>query len=185
MIAKMKTLKLVLPLLIAGITFNLSTTRAQGVAPDLTPTFEYFTLKSRGNDTLQYLKKNYGPQGLRYNDKTLELLVNDLPFKSCWTFLINNGTLVKFVFFTDPVEKVKEKIKKRLPLWSVHAVILTGLSPQVKKQENLELYRKIEIYGFHKILPLDKQLYHLIKNIKVEFTYLEYDEDFGEETIVE
>jgi hypothetical protein len=166
------------------MSFNLFPASAQ----ESILTFEYFTLKSCGNDTLQYLEKNYGLPNFRYENKTLEFFINkaknDLPFKSCWTYLGGDNTLVKFVFFTDPAEKVKEKIRKGLPIRRIHAYIWM-LGPWIKIPEKLELYRKIEKFGFHKILPLDKQLYRLIKDIKMEDTYWEYDEYFGGEKIVE
>jgi hypothetical protein len=180
----MKTLKFVLPLLIAGMAFNLSPARAQ----EFVPTFEYFTLKSCGNDTLQYLEKNYGSRGQRYDNKTFELLINDtkndVPFTSCWTYLIDDGTVIKFVFFIDPVKKVKERIKKGLPLWCVNVSIWTALSPKVKDPGRKKLYETLEKLGFNKIQTLDKRLYNLIKDIKVEFTYWEYELNFDHTSIV-
>jgi hypothetical protein len=173
----MKTLKFVLPLLVVGMAFNLSPARAQ----EFVPTFEYFTLKSCGNDTLQYLEKNYGPRGQRYDDKTFELLINDVkndvPFTSCWTYRIKSGTVVKFVFFIDPIEKVKERIKNGLPLWCINVSMM--LSSKMKDIR----YETLEKLGFNKIQTLDNLLYNLIKDIKVDFTW-EYSLNFDHTSIV-
>jgi hypothetical protein len=182
----MKTLKFVWSLLVVGVTCYALPACAQ---QDLSPVFDYFTLKECGNDTLLYLDKNHGSRNVRYYDKPIEMLVTearrDLPFKSCWIYLNNTGWVIKIVFFFDPAERVKEMVKKKLPIRRVSADILTTLAPHVQIPERIELYRRLKDFGFHKILPINRPLYRVLKDIVVEFSDYEDDNGFGYEKIVE
>ncbi|MDR2129622.1 MAG: hypothetical protein LBP56_00395 [Odoribacteraceae bacterium] len=180
----MKTMKSLLLLFIAGILLPLPA-RAQ----DNSPIFEYFTLKSCGNDTLLYLKKNHGTWGDRYMGKPLSLLLDDarddFPFKAYWTNMLDNGTIEKFVFFFEPVDKVKAKIKKNLPLHTVHVALFELPNPRDPVQRRLDVYKALEKRGFSRILACDESFYRIAKDMIVEYTYWKYIDEMSYEHVVE
>jgi hypothetical protein len=180
----MKTMKSLLLFFITGIFLSLPAS-----AQDNRHIYEFFTLKSCGNDTLLYLKKNHDTWNVRYVKKPISLLLDDargdLPFKTYWTYLLNDGTLVKFVFFFDPVDKVKEKIKKKLPLHTVHVALFEMPDPKDPVQRRLEVYKALKKRGFSRVLEVDDAFNHLVKDLIVEYTYWQYENEMSYENVVE
>ena len=166
----MKTMKLLFILCITGMCFP-SLARAQ----ENYLKFAYVTLKSCENDTLLYLEKNHGVQARRYYDTTFHVFLDDArddcPFKSYWTDVLNDGTIVKFVFFFEPVEKVKEKVKKKLPLLAVNILPRNYLYLGHATEKTIATYHAIEARGLRRIIEFDDAFYDIVKDLTIEYTY--------------
>jgi hypothetical protein len=171
----MKRTNLALAFFIAGMAVASFPVRGQQGN-----TAKFYTLQECNNDTASYLKRNYQwkyeVEGGRMK-AFLDDANNNLPFKSYWMYTVSSGSLVKILFFLEPAEKIKERVKKNLPIKCVDASVM------IFSRE--ERYQEFKDLGFYKILELDDHFYNLVKDVFLDYTYCWEEDEFVHEKIVE
>lgn len=137
---------------------------------------QYKDLEEAGNDTLKYLLLNYCNT---YEMKPVKQILADLRSEG---FVMHSCVLddkpagqVKLICFLEPMEKVKEKYKKNLPLYECDFYFAYDLCPTTPFEECRIVYDKLVKFGLNKLQPFSKELQDIINNINLDYMYPSYE----------
>ena len=154
----MKTFVFFFSYLFIGILFSTQSYAQAGVHNYLYLTYDYRTWEEFNGDTTAYLDYNFN-QSYYFNNCTVEDVIKktEIPFKSYFIGETLYQSMGWCVFFVEPAEVIKEKIKKGEKIYGIYCPFPDNYNIESSLKSDRILYNRYKKIGSNEVFNITEK----------------------------